>query len=248
MQMTAVGTDAPLSPPKPVSYLRTVLDLFVAPSRAFHSLLVKPRWLIPFVLCVTSALIYEAATSRYRMEEIKESIRSDPTIPADQARRRLENIDSQRTHGVSLNRLAIGAAVMTAAHAVNVFGLALILWLALQLYSTRVAYMTLVAGCSFIFLLKIVEALIKIPLILAKESTQVYLGPVVILPPEWIGSPLFNLLDRIDLFDLWTVALLAICFPILAGISRKKAVLTVGYLWSIWLLGGMFLGNIVRVN
>lgn len=248
MESTTVDAATKSPDSKADGYWETILNLFIAPARAFRSLAIKPRWLVPLLLCAAAGLYYEASVSKYRMEELKMSIRADPTIPADQAQKRLANIDAQRTHGVSISRLAYGASVLTLAQGVKVFGLAFVLWLALQLYSGRIRYMALVAGCSFVFMIGAVASLIRIPLIIARESTRVFLGPAVLLPSEWFGSPLFNLLDRLDLFDLWTVLLLILALPILTGMSKGKAGLTVAYLWGIWLIGGMFLGNLVGIT
>ena len=104
------------------------------------------------------------------------------------------------------------------------------------------------AACSFVFLVTVPEQLLKGALIVAKGSYRVFLGPAALLPAEWFESPLFNALNRADVFSLWMAILLVIALPAMAGISRTKATITVGYLWVLWLLEGVFLGGLVRVS
>ena len=79
-------------------------------------------------------------------------------------------------------------------------------------------------------------------------SAKVYLRLAIVLPSGWKGSPLFNLCGKLDVFSLWMVALLVIALPLATGISKKKAVLTIGYLWGVWLLASMFLSGLVRIS
>ncbi len=225
----------------------TLLTLFWSPSTAFQTLREKRWWFVPFLLCVATAILFELATSRYRMEDLKQEIKSDPSYSAEEVGRRLGNIDRQATAGVSLWKLGLATTVLTAGHAFKLFGLALVVWLPLQLYATRITYMTIVSVCSFIFLIKIPEALLSGLLIRLKETTRVFLGPASLLPPDSYRSPLFHVLDRLDVFSIWMAILLAMALPIVAELPRKKAAQLVAYLWIAWLLEGALLGNLVGI-
>jgi len=68
------------------------------------------------------------------------------------------------------------------------------------------------------------------------------------LPVDWKYSPLFNLFDKLDIFSVWMVVLLVIGFSQVLEISKKKAAITVGYIWGIWLLLSMFVGDLVQIR
>jgi len=224
-------------------YLRTMGNLFVNPGRAFESLARVPRWFIPFLLCALAAVVFEVGSAKYRMADRKERIQHDTTLSQEEIQRRIGNIDAQRTTSISAKQLSFGVAVLTVAHGAKLFAMALVFWLALQLYSSRVRFPQILAVCSFIFLVTILERIMKMLLILAKGSYGVFLGPAVLLPQKWFGSPLFKILDRLDVFSLWMAVLLTIALVKVASLSRSKAVMTVGYLWVLWLLEGALLGN-----
>ncbi len=180
------------------------------------------------------------------MEDFKQDIKSDPSYSSEEVGRRLANIDTQATAGASLWQLSL-ATTAVATQAAKLFGLALVVWLPLQLCATRITYMTIVSVCSFIFLIKIPEALLSGLLIRLKETTRVFLGPASLLPPDSYRSPLFHVLDRLDVFSIWMAILLAMALPIVAELPRKKAAQLVAYLWIAWLLEGALLGNLVGI-
>jgi hypothetical protein len=223
-------------------------NLFLAPTRAFSTLAVTRRWLVPLMLCALGAVGYEATTSRYRMADLRDRIARDQTLSQEEVSRRLANIDAQRTPRVSYRQVAVGTGLLTTTHLLRVLGLTGILWLAVQLFPNTATFAKLFSGVSFIFLLAIPEQFLKALLINLMGSYQVYLGPAALLPVEWRGSPLYLALDHLDLFSIWMASLIVIALPILTGISRRKAAFTVVYLWLIWVLLAMLPMQLIQVD
>ncbi|MBI5868236.1 MAG: YIP1 family protein [candidate division Zixibacteria bacterium] len=224
----------------------TLLTLFWSPSKAFRTLREKRWWFVPFLLCAATAILFAFATAHYRVEDFKQDIKSDPSYSSEEVGWRLVNIDAQTTAGVSTWQLTL-ATTAVAIQAAKLFGLALVVWLALQRYATKITYMALVSVCGFIFLIKIPEALLSGLLISLKGTTRVFIGPAALLPPDSFESPLFHVLNRLDIFSIWMAILLAIALPIVAELPRKKAAQIVAYLWIAWLLEGALFGNLVRI-
>lgn len=229
-------------------YFQTIANLFLSPGRAFASLAARPRWLLPFIMCSLLAITFEAATAKYRMADLRESIRQDASLSQDEIERRTGNIDAQRTSSISLRQVAFGTVLLTVLQGIKLFGMAFVIWLSLQFYPRNTGFMKVVSICSFVFLIAAFEQTLRIPLIIAKGSCRIFLGPAVFLPYEWSGSPLFNLFERLDIFSLWIVVLLGIALVKVAGLSRAKAIMTTGYLYVLWLLEGLLFGNLVQVG
>ncbi len=244
----ATGEMAGSGPRTGDSYLRVLADSFVAPSKAFASIAAKPRWFLPFVLCILAGLAYETFTYSQLTDDMIESVRSEVSFSASEIERRVENIEASKEYGVAWQGVAKGLGLLTAFHAFKLFGLALVVWLALHLYATKVAYKSILALCSFVYLVVIPETLLSIPLVVARGTRAVYLGAAAFLPPDIKGSPLFNLCSEVEIFSVWMAVLLGIGLPIVAGISPKKAWITVGYLWVVWLLWSLLAGNLVQIT
>ncbi|MEW5924438.1 MAG: YIP1 family protein [Candidatus Zixiibacteriota bacterium] len=230
------------------SYLRVIWDTIFNPSQAFGALRNKPRWLIPYLISILIVLSSLAFTSNIKMEDIKSDIRSSQNLSQAEIDRRVGNIDAQGTPGVSWPMVRLAILAVTAIQTIKLFGIALVFWLAYHLIKPQISFKQILAVCSFSLLILIPEALIKIPLILAKGTTYIYLGPAVLLPIEWKYSPLFNLLNRLDVFSIWMAVLLIIGFSIALDVSKRKAAITVGYIWGIWLLISMFVGDLVQIG
>jgi len=240
---------APAVPQEPKSdnYLKNILNLFLAPTKTFASLAVKPRWLIPFILCVIVSFTYEATTNQFRMADIKEKLRTDPSISAEELQRRTDNIDAQAIHGFQIKALGIGVAILTTIQAFLLFGLTLIIWLALQLSFPKPKFISLLSLVSFTFLISLPEAVLKIPLIHLKETAKIYFSAAAFLPSAWEGSILFRFLDGLNIFSIWMVILLMIGIPLISEISRKRAIITISYLWLIWLILYSVSGGLVNI-
>ena len=243
---------ASVAPSRPIAAQQglptTVASLFYAPSRTFSTLRDKRWWLVPFLLCLATAVLYQVSTAHYRMQDLKQEITSDPQYSATEVSRRIDNIDRQATGGFSFRQLSFATTVLAAGQAAKLFGLALVIWLALQFQAVSVSYMTIVSACSFIFLIKIPEAVLSGFLIDLKGTARVFLGPAVLLPPDWFQSSLFTLLNRLDVFSIWMAILLVMALPIVADIAHKRAALIVAALWVVWLLEGALFGGLVRIS
>jgi len=230
-----------------MDYPKSILLVFFSPREVFVWLRNESRWLVPFVLIVLVSFGYQIATSKYHMNDLKSSIRADKTLSAEETERRIENIDSQKTSGISARQIGLALGALTVLKGAQIFGLALILWMALHLSYSEATYLGLLSLSSYVGLVAIPEAIIKIPLVMAKGSTAVYLGLAAVLPPEWTDSPLFNLCKKIDIFSVYQIVLLVIGLTVIANIPRKKAIWTVGYLWAIWLILALLFGGLIRV-
>ncbi len=233
-----------------ISILNIMIDIFSAPSRAFENLVIKPRWLLPFIICTLTMIFFTISTYDYKLEDIKQDLLSNQTLDEGEIQRRVANIEMQKGGNLSnmhIPSFLFGVGFITLGQAVSLFGLALIIWLALHLYQPKVSYKSILAVCSFSYLVLLPEAVLKIPLIFLKGTMKIYLGLAAFLPVKWETSPLFNLFEKIDLFSIWMIILLIIGITIVTRISKKKAVITIGYLYGIWLLFSMMVGDIFQI-
>ncbi len=209
---------------KKLSIIHQVIYLFVSPSETFTSLKAKPKWVVPFLLCVISGFFMLAA-------------RDNPTWEMYQ---RIPEF-------ITFKQFLLASTVVTFKHAIELFGISFLIWLGLQFYLQKTKYSQILSVVSFSFLVLIPETIVRLPLIFMKGSTEVYLGLAILLPKAWENSPLFRLCRELNVFSLWMVGLLMIGIPLVTGISRKRAAITVTYLWVIWLLCYMFLGSYIQI-
>lgn len=210
---------------KQSSYFKVIIDLFLSPTKAFQSLKSKPRWAIPFILCLVCTFLMLAAKDNPTWEKYK-------MIP----------------EFITVQQFLLASIIVLLSHAVDVFGSALFIWLGLQLYPAKTNYIKILSVVSFSFLILIPETIMKLPMIFAKGTSKVYLSPVLLLPSEWNDSPLFYLMENLDIFTIWIVILIAIGIPLATEITKKQSMITVGYLFGVWLMISMFVGNLIQIT
>jgi hypothetical protein len=230
-----------------LSYMQLILNLYFSPTKSFQSLKIKAHWLIPLILLIVVSFTNQYFTNKYRMEDLKERIKSNQSLTGEDIQRRINNIESQKSEHLSWRMLGYALGVVSALQIAKIFSLALVFWLSLHFYVISARYMTLVSISGIISLLSIPQSIIKIPLILLKGTTNVYLGIAAFLPNEWYGSPLFNLAKEIDIFGIWQIILWIMALQIVINLSRKRAVCIVCYLWAIWLIISMLLGSLIQI-
>lgn len=211
--------------PKKLSIIHQIVYLFISPSETFMSLKSKPKWVVPFLLCLISGFLMLAAKDN----------------PTWEMYRRIPEF-------ITAKQFLLASTVVTLKHAIKLFGISFFIWLGLQFYPRKTNYSQILSVVSFSFLVLIPEMLVRLPLIFMKGSTKVYLGLAVLLPKAWENSPLFRLCRELNVFSIWMVGLLMIGIPLVTGISRKRAAITVTYLWAIWLLYTLLMGDFVQIG
>jgi len=213
-----------ITEPKKLSIIYQIIYLFISPSRTFSSLKSRPKWFVPFLLCLVFGFLMLAA-------------RDNPTW---EMYRRIPEF-------ITFKQVLLASTVVTLKHSIELFGISFLIWLGLQFYPQKTTYPQILSVVSFSFLVLLPETIVRLPLIFMKGSTKVYLGLAILLPAAWENSPLFRLCRELNVFSIWMVGLLMIGIPIVTGISRKRAAITVAYLWAIWLLCYMFLGSYIQI-
>jgi len=69
-EILTLETSAPIEENHP-SYFKVIIDMFFSPTKAFASLKSKPRWAIPFALCLVCTFLMLAAKDNPTWEKYK---------------------------------------------------------------------------------------------------------------------------------------------------------------------------------
>ncbi len=234
--------------PQTPSIWRVMAWMFVEPSKSFCSLATKPRWLVPLIIIIVATLSQLLITNEIRMDDLERQVRSNSSYSSQEVQRRLSNIEAQRGPNWHWSGILNGLAFIGAAKLAQVLPTAFLLWLGLQFATRRPRFLPVLAVVSLAFLVMIPEGIVNTVLSFLKGTTEISLGPAVFLPIAWKHSPLYNLCFQLDVFNIWIVALLMIGLPLATDVSRRLSVVTVGYLWLVWLLFTMFVGRPIQIS
>ncbi|MFH1686125.1 MAG: YIP1 family protein [bacterium] len=222
--------------------------VFIEPSESFRSLAAKPRWLVPLLVIIVAVFGQLLVTNEIRMDDLEKQVRSNPTYSSEEVQRRLGNIEAQRGPNWNWSGILNGLGFVSIAIIAQVLPTAFLLWLGLQFSPRRPRFLPLLAVVVMAFLVTIPEAVLTSALAFFKGTTEISLGPAVLLPSEWKHSPLYNLCFQLDIFNVWIGTLVILGLPLASGVSRRLAAVSVGYLWLVWLLLAMFVGRPIQIT
>jgi hypothetical protein len=211
----------------------------LSPESTFRSLARKPRFVVAMVVLVVLAVAFSVVlTPRMDMEKI--------------FRDAMEERDQQISEEQLEQQVAIAKSfgwVGTASQVVLQPGIYLLLaaiFLALyRMLGSEIDFQRSLAVTVHGFLPYALATLLAIPVVLTREEVtmeEVQSGSflhssLAALAPEDAGKPLLSLLGSIDLFSIWTVALLAFGFRMVGRLSNGAAWGVVLALWALYVAG-----------
>lgn len=225
-----------------MSLAQIFLDALGSPGRAFAAALERKRFLPPLLAATAASLLLAAALlpqldfDRAALQVLEQGPNAADVTPFQ----REEAVASARKLGAVLT--VAGAA---AGPALGALGLSLLLWLAFRVAGTRPTLRDTLVVASWSLLPRALEALLSIPAALSTGPISPdgisRLGP---WSAGWFASPathppLLALATSLNLFGLWTAALLVIGMTPAAGASRGRSAAVVAFVCAALVAVGM---------
>jgi len=216
--------------------------IFTNPKRVFESLKTKPDWLIPTLIIVILSVASAYFLRDVTMEMQKERILASENIPEEQK----EAILQQFEQGGSMQMILgmVGAVVFVFASFALVAGL--FMFTGNVILGGQSNFKTMLAVYAWGFMASVPEAIIKIPLILAKNSIHVYTSLAILFDTSESETVMFKIANAVDIFALWRVALWAIGFSIVYKFTEGKSYAVIGAWYVIWIAVSIALSSIFQ--
>ncbi|TCK75091.1 YIP1 family protein [Acidipila rosea] len=231
---------------EPLSQVERVVDTFTAPSKTFHDILRNASWWLPFLISVLVALIFcGTIQKKVGWERVYENILNQS--PKAQ----------QRFEGMAPQQAAQAKAIASKFTAVSsymypVFGLIAAALAAAVLMATlnfglggHAKFSQLFAVWMYAYLPAALKALLAVLALFAGVGADSFLiqNPLGSNIGYYLGSdvPLWlrSLGTSIDLFTIWTLALLILGCSIVARVKRGSAAAAVIGWWLIITIVGV---------
>jgi len=223
-----------------------MIRVFFAPSETFEAVRQRSGWLdwfAPVVLVVVVSLVAAQIAmpviQRTSEEVLQEQFKNMPEAQRQEMIGKMQGISQISTLVV----IPVGA-----------FALLFIIAGVLLLVSRyglggQVAYGQMLAVWGYSSLVGIAAAVVRTPLMLAKDTAMVHTGLGIFASEEMLKTFPGRLLAGVDLFLFWQICIAAIGLAVLSGSSTRKALVCLVILWGLWLviqagLGG--LGSLFR--
>lgn len=221
------------------SSLARIAGVLFSPTRTFELIRQRPTWLVALVVLVLLGTVAGYLIGqKLDWEEVArdQTAQSGRQLSAEQIEQSIEVTEK------------IGPVMVIAGP--TLFGpiaylvIALIFWVVLKLLGGELSYKASLATTLHGLMPNALSAILLIPVLLSRDElgiTEVNAGTVLAsnlgaFAPEDAGKGMLALLSSIDVFSIWSLALLAIGYSVVAGVSRAKAATVAVALWVVYIL------------
>jgi hypothetical protein len=210
---TSVGT-----PPQP-GIFSLMVGVFTSPAKTFEQFSGRPQLLVPLMVVVVLMAVGGAVGSKYNSMAQYEMMKKSTTLPAqvlEEMRQSVENPD-----------MVTGA--ITAAVVIVVIGVlaALLAWfMGTFVFGGQTTFKGVWGVGVMGGLITVLGGVVKLPLMIARDSVQVTLGLAALMPGKDFTSVLYSLLFYLDIFAVWAIIVTGIGYAAAFGISRGKGIAT----------------------
>jgi len=243
------------------SLLQRIVNLFFTPSKAFDDFtsgVSYKDWLYPFVIVIAGIMILplffrdiSLDEGAYRIKQTQKAIMNNPDIPEETRATYLQKMDEAeekiydtRENPLALRNLWGYLLIPVMLFAMTAFFSAILLLVGnfgmggkvkfFQMF-TMVMMTYLISGNGF-FMNMIpgigtLELIVKTPLIIMKESTNLVLSPGLIF--DELDSFFKHFLNQLDILRLWGMVVMGFGFAKLYNKPTATGIMAVGFPWLI---------------
>jgi hypothetical protein len=223
--MTTIMPDNSLSNETKADSVGSMLvNIFLSPMRVFGSIKAKPTWVIPFVIILIMTAVTAYFVAPIAMEAQKQDVLSNENLSPEQRDQAVQQMETFKAIGP-----IIGSAVGTLGAAIMVFVMAaIILLMGTVMFGGSAKFMQLVALICFTDMISVLGQIIKMPLMVMKQTMDIRTSLAVLLPGSDMKSVAYTLLNSFtDVFLVWQIILVIAGVAVIYNFSKGKAAATV---------------------
>lgn len=228
------GEPPPESPAPGI--LTRFLRLFSSPFRAFVRPRTKALWLVPLIVMSLFQIMQGVLLRDLVQEKVLSSISQNDRIPEEQKEKILEQMEGSMGSPMQLALQQAGGAAGTWLLVYVVPALLFMLGLNFVL-GAHVRFRDVFSVVAFSALVLLPRDLIRVPLMLAKGSLDVYTSPAALVSPD--STALVFALNLFDVFELYRLFVVAAGFVTLTGFALRKTLFPVVVVWLLYGLIGV---------
>jgi len=220
--------------------IQKMVGMLLSPSKTFEQIKIKPDWLIPMIFILFATLTVQLVSKPYFFNSRQyEKLIEDTIEKTEMDRESVENM-MQKQMGIMMPvaGLVMTPIIILAFAGIFFFGGNIIL-------GGTTDFRTMFSLNVYVGVIGSLGLLLKLPLIIAKGSTDILTNLAILMPVDMDETILYKLLNMIDVVLIWQTILLAMGFVIIYDWSQKKAnQLVIG----IWVLAIIIAGVIFALT
>ena len=208
--------------------IQKMVGMLLSPSKTFEQIKLKPDWLIPMIFILFATLTVQLVSKPYFFNSREyEKLIEDTIEKTDMDREAVESM-MQKQMGIMMpvGGLVITPIIILVFAGIFFFGGNIIL-------GGTTDFRTMFSLSVYVGVIGSIGLLLKLPLIIAKGSTDILTNLAILMPVDMDDTILYKLLNMVDVVLIWQTVLLAMGFVVIYEWQQKKAnILVIG----VWVL------------
>jgi len=220
-----------------------MLDIYLAPGRAFARLKEKPNWLVPLVI----ALLFNMMVALFSAQYVDWDKQRQTAIDRMRERNMSEEQIQKATEGMQkfyaspVMRYGAPAASTLVFGIIGMLFLAVVYNVSLPLLGGTSDFKRMWSVVCNASLVAVPSAIVRSALVFMKKSAEVSTGLSMFAPN--LKAPFLSVvLTRVDIFSFWQLILCAIGLNVVFGLKSSKPYVLVFAVWAVLTLVFALLG------
>jgi hypothetical protein len=222
-------------------FLTKLVLIFTNPSKVFANLKIYPDWVLPIILIIVVAIASSVLLKDLGIQAYKDKMMNSDKYSEEQKEQILEGMEKGKAFQTVMGVVGPIAGIFV------VFAVATgVLFLTANfVFGGASTFKTMFSVYTWGYIVSLLETLIKVPLILAKNSLHVYTSLAVLFDPAESDTALFKLANAVDIFSIWRLFLWGLGISIIYKFSQGKSYGIVIFWYIVWTLISIGLGSII---
>lgn len=197
-------------------------NLFFSPTSTFKAIQTKPDWIVPaLIFAVIMALFgYIQVTNPGLIKaqrEMVEQMMEKMNVPPEQVAQQMEAGQARSRITTPLGAFA-GPVIM-----LIFIGSAIWLFVSNVIFGAKARYGQMLGVTSYTALITALGTLVKLPIMTAKGDLMVHFSIATFLPASMSKTFVYTfLMFATDIFNIWTIAVLAIGVAVVSNLKTSK--------------------------
>ncbi|MEE9464407.1 MAG: YIP1 family protein [Candidatus Neomarinimicrobiota bacterium] len=227
-----------------ITIIKRMIGVFTAPRATFSSLVESINTVdivIPMVVMLVLSLGSQSLVRPIAIEEQTQKILQRDDIPDDRKELMLDRMEDMTGRMSGSVGYLIGAGVTVGWYAILA---GVLMFFGAFILGGQAPFKDTVGVVAYAQLVSILELIIKVPLIIQTQTTQVETGLALLLPGSMDTTLLYQFCHRLDFFSMWRIFLMAMGMALLYRVDEKRARFLLFGAWALamfllaWLIDG----------
>lgn len=234
-------------PTEELNVIQRIIGIFTGPVRVFEYLKLRPDYLTPIILAIILAIFSAVLVYDIAINDQIIKFEENDKLPQEQKERILDRLEASKQGPQKI----VSITVFPILGIIIIYALisAIFLFIGNVLLGGKARFKQIFSAYGYSFLIaSILGTIIKLPMMLSQQTTQINLSPAVFLSSSAEGSALFRFLSSLDIFEIWSLIVFGIGFAVIYRFSQLKGVVSVIIAWLVYVvifkvvLGGLLSG------